>query len=199
LRSAIHILAKHHPELTENTGEKTTKIALQFLRYNHRTKFLLELDEGENHLKDFINNYKKRIHYYHCRNPKQPVIVVFDNDKGANGIVQLIRNEKKITCDEVRDSVFVHWFENLYIVFVPRKNRIPIDIEGLFDDETRLRKHKGLCFNTIPNRNEEKDLSKSSFAKHIVSAQRTTIDFSSFEPLLNSLKEAIQHYRSIST
>lgn len=84
---------------------------------------------------------------------------------------------------------------NLYIVLTPLSPKgEDMDIEYFFDDATRLKQHKYKCFNTADNRDNKTDLSKESFAKNIIKAQKTSIDFNKFTPLLNRITAAITHY-----
>ncbi|WP_201775691.1 hypothetical protein [Photobacterium angustum] len=60
-----------------------------------------------------------------------------------------------------------------------------------------MKHSNGKCFNTVRNRNDNKDLSKDAFATHIVKENKKNIDFTGFKPLLNSIVEVINHYESI--
>ncbi|TXK96817.1 hypothetical protein BMR11_11090 [Methylococcaceae bacterium CS5] len=71
------------------------------------------------------------------------------------------------------------------------------DIEALFDDETRLKKHNGRCFNTVLKRDDNVDLSKMHFANYIIKEQKTSINFSNFKYLLNRISDVIDHYAEL--
>ena len=99
---------------------------------------------------------------------------------------------------DCRKADFIHVLHNLYIVLTPLspKNE-DTDIESLFDDTARLTKHNGKYFNTVDSRDKKTDLSKDAFAKHIVKAQKGSINFNGFTPLLDRIIAAITHYDSI--
>lgn len=89
--------------------------------------------------------------------------------------------------------------KNLYVVFTPlAPGGGNTDIEFFFDDKTRLIKNiKGKSFNTVKNRDSKADLSKDSFAMHIVKENKSKIDFNGFKPLLNTIVNVIDHYKTI--
>lgn len=205
LKSAIYMLAKSYQDLaTKKTSEKKYELHLQFINYTKRTKFLLELDGGSDYLASFVKQYKERYKRYKAPRQNNPVIVILDNDTGADGVLGVLNKDgfknKKIypnECDK-RDADFIHACHNLYVVLIPRKNDKDMpDIESLFNDQYRLRTYKGKCFNTITARNEDTDLSKAAFATHIVKTHKQNIDFSSFKPLLDRLVKVIKHHNNI--
>jgi RNA-directed DNA polymerase len=208
LKSAISELKAHYPKLSIGEG-KDYQLLLRFVEYSKRTRFLLELFGGTAYLGGFIKDYESRIKFYKAPKPQHPTIVFLDNDKGSDNIIRPLKHElnKKITLvppqsDPVKGMHtcdFIHVVENLYVVFTPLgKSDCPTDIEYFFDDAARLVKHPtGLCFNTVTKRNTNTDLSKDSFANHIVKAQKKSVNFEGFKPLLDRVVKVINHYDSI--
>ena len=204
LKSAIHMLANRYPRLASpQSASSPYTLQLRFLEYTERTRYLLELHGGTDYLKDFIRHYKTHFNYYTAPNPVNPVIIFVDNDKGPKGLISYVNsiNGKTIvpsSVSDIRKSNFVHIFHNLYLVLTPQgSGGCMTDIEYFFKAPDRLRQYKGKCFNTIANRNEDTDLSKDSFARHVVLPNKSNIDFSGFNALLDRIVEVIKHYDSI--
>jgi hypothetical protein len=209
LKSAISELVVHYPKLAKTNGNEYD-LLVRFVEYSKRTKFLLQLFGGADHLPDFIRNFEKRMSFYNAPKPQQPAILFLDNDVGPKNIVNLLQSKTFNTqislfptgLDpklDVRKAEFIHVIRNLYVIFTPLGAADgETDIEYFFHDTTRLMKHTtGHCFNTVKNRNPKTDLGKDAFANHIVKAQKKKIDFNGFKPLLARVVKVIDHYDSI--
>jgi hypothetical protein len=201
LKAVIHMLADKHSSLASaKSGNSSYKLLLKFVEYSERTKYLLELYGGTDYLMDFIKNYNLNYNVYKAPKPNNPVIIVVDNDDGPKGLINYINKIKDAklfpqTAKDIRSSEFIHIFHNLYLVLTPRaEDNCPTDIEYFFTDKDRLREYKNKCFNTHSNRDTENDLSKDSFANHIIHANKNDIDFSRFNGLLNRMEKVIEHY-----
>lgn len=207
LKSAISILAANYAKLAcPATPLKPYELLVHFVEYSERTRFMLELYGGTDYLKGFIQHFQKQYKFYRAPKPQHPVIIILDNDDGPNGLLGYVvaipstelyptgLDKKK----DMRNAEFIHVFHNLYIVLTPLSPAGEnTDIEYLFDDATRLKKHNGKCFNTIDKRDDKTDLSKDSFAKHIIKGQKSSINFDGLKPLLDRIVAAIAHYDSI--
>ncbi|WDE02953.1 RNA-directed DNA polymerase [Thalassomonas viridans] len=207
LKTAINILAANFPDLAKTKTVTTPyELLLRFVEYSERTKFLLELHGGTDYLKHFIMGYESKLKRYKAPKPKHPVIIVIDNDTGPQGLLHYVANissaiispNSLILKQDYRKADFIHIFHNLYIVLTPRgAGNTHTDIEYFFKDIDRLRTYKGKCFNTVANRDEERDLSKDAFAKQIIKAQKKVVDFSNLKPLLERFVMVIKHYSTI--
>lgn len=210
LKSAISQLHLNYKQLVDK-NESQYDLHVRFLEYSKRTRFLLELYGGADYLRGFIDNYETKCKVYEAPKPHNPVIIFIDNDKGPKQIENLLKSSfiNKITLfpekldpqNDIRNADFIHILRNLYVVFTPKGNGgEETDIEYFFDDDARLKKHSnGLYFNTVQNRNDKKDLSKEAFAQHIVKAQKKSISFARFPPLLDRVVDVINHYKTINT
>lgn len=209
LKSAISILVANYPSLaTPKTQTSSYELLVRFLEYSRRTRFLLELFGGTDYLKDFIGSFEASSKFYKAPKPQHPVIIVLDNDEGPKGLLNYIVGFKSIkpklfppTLDlktDIRKATFIHVVNNLYIVLTPLNLKGEFtDIESLFDDEARLKQYKGKCFNTAEKREKKVDLSKDSFANHIIKAQKGSINFDGLRPLLDRVVAAMNHYDAI--
>jgi hypothetical protein len=207
LKTAINMLASSFPSLGKvKTSDTPYELLVRFVEYSERTRFLLELYGGADYLKDFVKGYKMQSKRFAAPKPVNPVIIVVDNDEGPKDLLNYIAKildaaiyptTLKLNTD-IRKSDFVHIFDNLYIVCTPLgDNYCNTDIEYFFNDTDRLKKYNGKCFNTVGDRNPDKDLSKDAFAKNIVKAQKKDVDFSGLKPLLNRVLQVIAHYNTI--
>ncbi|WOH37656.1 retron Ec67 family RNA-directed DNA polymerase/endonuclease [Thalassotalea fonticola] len=207
LKTAINMLASDFPALANvKTATTPYELLLRFVEYSERTKFLLELHGGADYLKHFIMGYESQLKQYKAPKPKQPVIIVIDNDTGPQGLLSYVSNISSATISptslvlkqDYRKADFIHIFHNLYVVLTPLGvNDSYTDIEYFFKDIDRLRKYKGKCFNTVTNRDGDKDLSKDAFSKQIVKAQKNIVDFNDLKPLLERIVKATKHFDTI--
>jgi hypothetical protein len=207
LKSSISELVSSYPQLAKSKSLTSEyKLLLQFTKYTKRTKFLLELDGGVDHLKGFIDNFNKKYWFYKAPIPRHPVIIVLDNDRGPKDILNYLSSVKSATIypaspvskKDFRKAEYIHIINNLYIVLTPLgENGETTDIEDLFDDAARLKMHKNKCFNITSKRDDTSDLSKDSFSKNIVKSQKKSINFNGFKPLLDRIVQAIDHYDTI--
>lgn len=206
LKSAINTLANKFPKLAAaKTKSSEYKLLIRFFEYSKRTRFLLQLHGGTSYLNYFLSQFDKHYVFYKTPTPQHPVIIVLDNDSGLTSIVSKLKTIDSVIVypltlkkDDYKKANFIHVTHNLYVVLTPLNMKSEdTDIESLFDDATRLKQHKGKCFNTADKRDEKKDLSKDSFAKQIISGQKKTISFAGLIPLLDRIGAAITHYDSI--
>lgn len=138
------------------------------------------------------NKFLKKYSKERTNNLSNPVIMIFDNDKG--GILDAIPVIKKSSYKkdggafnggEVdRDVEYFNPFGNLFIVPVPRKKsmgRESFDIESLYDDETRIGwvNEKGVVNNKV------------RFAIYVRDHAKM-INFDGFEPILETISKIVR-------
>lgn len=205
LESAINILVDNYPKLaTKKTKDNAYKLSIRFMKYSGRTHFLMGLNGGgTGSLKNFLNKFDDKYKSYKAPRPQHPVIIVLDNDCGLSGFRKdllkistvTLSSSKPLEKDNDRTTEFIHVVHNLYVVLTPEKDT---SIEDLFDNKTRKTEWSGKTFN--PDDKEidtDKEYSKIIFATRVVKAQKGSIDFNGFKPLLDRVVGAINHYDSI--
>lgn len=136
----------------------------------------------------FLKKYSKEKEAFFSN----PVIVVFDNDKG--GILDTINFMKDIYDKENRasleggvgnrDTEYFNPFGNLFIVPVPRNKsieRVDFDIESLYNDDTRIGwvNEKGVVKNKV------------KFAIYVRDHAKM-IDFDGFDPILGTISKIVR-------
>lgn len=202
LRSAINKLASDHPDLAiQKTSDSPYKLLVKFVKYSKRTRFLLELHGGTSYLKFFITKFDKHFQFYKAPKPQHPVIIILDNDDGfpvikntLNNISSVIVYPTTLKKDDYSKADFIHVMHNLYIVLTPLKNGNDSAIEDLFDDDTKKIKVAGKSFNPEDNADNATEYGKEVFAKKVVAAQKDSIDFEGFKPLLSRIVSVINHF-----
>jgi hypothetical protein len=122
------------------------------------------------------------------------VVLIVDNDSGADEIYNAIRKLAKIKAP--RSDAFVHVAGNLYVVPTPLKaGATKSAIEDCFADEIKNLKLGGKSFNA--NNNED---TIAYFGKHILSVyireNASKVDFTGFAGLLDRVTSAIEAHQA---
>ncbi|WP_181175625.1 retron Ec67 family RNA-directed DNA polymerase/endonuclease [Mesorhizobium sp. B2-3-4] len=192
IRSALKALAVKYPSLIDPGKKPPLKVDL--FNYTKRAATFQDLSGGSDELKKLINNYATRTARFKHGAP-HPVLVIVDNDAGSVGIFQMLT---KLLGKPIGGlDPFYHVIENLYVVPIP-KVATPVAIEDLFDPALLARKIDGKDFDrTGKEKDGSKWYGKNEFATKIVAPERGTIKFDGFEPLLNAVVDAIQHYEGV--
>jgi RNA-directed DNA polymerase len=145
----------------------------------------LQLNGGASHLKAFIEQYLKEIEKFKAPGMQCAVVLVVDNDSGADDICSTIKRLTKKSPS--RKDQYVHIAGNLYMVLTPLKaGANKSTIEDCFADET---------FN--PSNKADPAI---YFGKHILSQHvrehAAKIDFTGFAGLLDRIAAAIEAHQS---
>lgn len=204
LRSAINILQDYYPKLAKSKSKDGEfKILLNIFSYSKRTRFLLELYGGTPYLAQFIHRFEKNYRIFNAPRPSDPVIIVIDNDSGADNILSKIKSIKTATAyptsikkDKYKEADFIHVAHNLYVVLTPLNAGTDTAIEDLFDKETRGTKLSGKSFNPKNNIDSSTEYGKEIFANKVIKNNKKSINFDGFKPLLDRISEAIKHYKT---
>jgi RNA-directed DNA polymerase len=194
---AIRSLAGVYPRLV-TVSASSMKLDVRIFRYpDTSTGRILRLTGGTGDFKGFIADYVKEISRFKAPGKKCPVILLIDNDSGANAVYNMVRNyiQKRPTGNES----FVHIAGNLYLVATPLPQGAKESvIEDCFTAQTKSMKLNGKSFN--PDRgtfDSTKHYDKHIFSKHIDS-NATKIDFAGFAEILTRLTAVIDAYATLS-
>ena len=160
LTHAIQSLAVEFPDLAEVMPDK--KIRLKVRLYKHprsSTARLLGLKSGGNGaLSTFIKAYKKETRRFTGPGLTNPVVILYDNDKGAKCILDAIKDVSKVL--PTGAEPFVHVIKNMYAVPTPGA---PSKIEDLFDATIKATMVNGKTFNDRKNLERDKHYGKKIF------------------------------------
>ena len=135
LRTAIKRLPSYHPLLGEFADDRFSS-ALRFMRYSDTTEKFLGLNGGTGGQKNLILNYKNDLKSYKIKPLAHPVILLIDNDHGAEKIFKVVK--EKIRIPDINtfyndSKLFYHLQDNLYLIKTPKRKTNPKSyIEHLF-------------------------------------------------------------------
>jgi 5S rRNA maturation endonuclease (ribonuclease M5) len=172
--------------------------SIRFFNYSHITKEILRLSGGTGELIKFIVGYKKDISLYKHSGKRHPVIVLIDNDDGANGIFASIGKYQASKKPVDRTLPFYFITENLYIVPTPISN--PTDkscIENFFDQKTLGTVIDGKIFNPSEAMfDKDKEYGKTVFAEKVVRQNQKAIDFIGFQKIIDRILLVVADYKT---
>ena len=201
LKHAIRQLTDFHPKLGE-WEDNSFKSAIRFFNYTGQAHKLLELGGGASDLKYFFikNRYAEDVRGFKHRPLAHPVVILIDNDDGADGkkgLFSTIKTNFNINIDFKSNDSFFHITDNLYLVKTPGKGKkVKSCIEDFFDPKLLKTKWNGKKLNLKKDHGADGEYGKYVFAEKVVRPNADKIDFSGFKPLLERIVAVIDHYKS---
>ena len=196
LKCAIRMLDEFQPMLGSWDGKRFVS-SVSFFNYNNRAHRILELNGGIGDLLYFFikSRYERDIRGFKHRPLRCPVIVLIDNDDGANKLFSTILENYKISIDFKSSEEFFHLTENLYLVKTPETGKNGKScIESLFQSSLLETEIEGKKFNPRKDLDPETEYGKAMFADKIVRLNTDNVDFKGFKPLLERIVSVITHY-----
>ncbi|WP_259728431.1 retron Ec67 family RNA-directed DNA polymerase/endonuclease [Synechococcus sp. CS-1327] len=195
IKSALKHLPKHNfKALFENDIDDDLRLSFKFLNFSDSsTGRILKIQGGTGKLASFVSTYQREIENFRSvPGMKYPVILLLDNDSGADNVMQAAKQVLRLKTNINRNALFTHVCLNLYLVFVPSVGNLKASsIEDLFDSETKAIKVRGKSFSSLSKVDPEIYYGKKIFAKEVIEAQAKSVDFNGFEPLLKRIASAI--------
>lgn len=204
LKAAIGRLKDLYPQFVEEKDGKLNS-KLDLMNYSKVIGELFQLKGGSGDLSNLIVNYEKYISKFKRFRPSQPVIMLIDNDSGAEPIRKIIyKNEttkKKsgVAIPEVKfdkKMSYLHINNNLYIMQTPLSpDGRDSKIEDFFCKETLEEQLSGKSFSPENTFNISTHYSKAIFAEHVVEKKKKEINFDGFKYVFDTLSEVLEHYK----
>lgn len=189
IKSAIQALAAKYPTLTNAVGDLKVKL----FKYTKTSASVQQLGGGSGELLKLVNTYSSRTRKFKIA-PKNPLILVADSDDGSKPLFKVIENRTGKKVDG--SHAWYHLESNLYVVPIPKVGAADTPIEGLFEQILLDTTYEGKKFDRT---NSEKDgtkfYGKKTFATKVVAANKGSINFGRFEPLLTAITEVIEDYK----
>jgi RNA-directed DNA polymerase len=195
LLHAIRSLAVSYPKLATISPNNKVALNIRILKtVKTSAGRVLQLGEGTSFLEAFIKGYYGEISRFKAAGMRCAVVLVVDNDSGADDICNTIRRLTKRS--PARTDPFTDIAGNLYMVFTPLKaGATKSAIEDCFADAIKNLKLGGKTFNP-----DGKADSSRYFGKHILSQyvreNASKIDFTGFTGLLDRITAAIEAHQS---
>jgi RNA-directed DNA polymerase len=197
LRAAIYSLSAKYPQLVETSKDGSKKLKIKLFKYTDQIKHLMGLTGGTGEMVKFMMNFTKECAFFKAPNGLKPVIMLIDNDQGASDIYNKIHQIKKLAKKPDGNDELHYIGQNLYVLPTPLNKGNQTMIEDLFDPALLKTVLNGKTFNPNDKKMTTQEYSKNHFAKYVVKAQQATIDFSGFEPLLNSILKIVNHHGKV--
>jgi len=168
---------------------------VMFLRHSKTKGRLLNLGGGTGGIAKFIHLYRHQKKPYGHAPMSAPVIILTDNDEGADCVFKAAKKEYKVTIDLQSSAAFYHLGENLYLVKTPVGATPKGDtaIEDLFPAVVLNTKIDGKSFDKNKLHGDHSSYGKIIFADKVIRPKASTIDFSGFTPTLQGIAAAISH------
>jgi RNA-directed DNA polymerase len=201
LREAVRSRTAFHPVLGSKKADRFEH-AVRYFNYGGLAHEILDLGGGgSGNLKSIPLDYRRSFQPSKSdpraiahRPLAHPVILVLDNDDGLGAVASTIWDNFKVKIDMKTTADFYHITENLYVVKTPEAGGKSA-IESLFPEVWRKTQLNGKKFNPSNTINPATEYSKEVFANSVVKPNASKIDFSGFDPLLQRIAAAIEHYR----
>jgi len=196
LRCAVKSLAAAYPKIV--AAGPAPKLKVRFLKYaDRRTSEVTELTGGVGGICKLLKNYHEDLGTkFRAPAPKHPVIVLIDNDSGADSIYGAIAGITKKPKPKGKAD-FIHVAGNLYVVPTPLLPGLAkTAIEDFFDAPTLATVLEGRTFSRKSEFDGSKYYGKASFALDVVAKHANTIDFKNFALLLDRVVAVINDYET---
>jgi hypothetical protein len=197
LKCAIRSLAKSFPSLVEEKDGQITH-SVNFLRPTGATRDVLNLGHGALGQASPVFTILKHTQKYVHKPLQHPVIMLCDNDGGADKVFKNAANKCGKKISKTTTDPFYHLGDNLYLVKVPEVTpTIDRDIEDLFEPELLGTVLDGKPFDKKKDHGDETAYGKVVFAEKVVRANASTVDFSGFSDLLSRIDQCLTHYKTV--
>jgi len=213
LKAALKKLYAEYPNLITKKSDGGYEFKISFLRKSKRLSYFFGINQdGADAMKNLYNYFSPTAGGKKCYpdylsyfskicdcNPKNPVILVFDNEL-ANDKKPLSNFIKHARLETLKDdlkkdlSIKLIGNGNLFLITNPLiGNKTECEIEDLFDRNTLDHKIKGKTFSLKDKYDINEYYGKEIFSKY-VSGNYEKIDFSNFRLLLNNFNKITELY-----
>jgi RNA-directed DNA polymerase len=195
LKGAITKLSTFHPKLGK-IEDKKLKLNVRFLNQTSTVHDVLQLGGGTGDFKFFMLRYEELIRSYkHCP-LAHPVILLIDNDDGANEIFSVAKQLGVTNLSHLSTAAFYKLKYNLYLVKTPEigPSKGKTCIEDFFPTSLLATEIEGKKFDPNKKHNEQGKYGKAHFAEKVIKQNAPTIDFGNFTEILNRIVSAIDDY-----
>ena len=156
------------------------------------------LGGGTGDMVKLIQKYDAMAKMYLHRPMAHPVILLIDNDDGANSIFGIIKSLFSIAVSHSTTSPYYYLGYNMYMVKTPELGESKIScIEDLFPSAVTATQLAGKHFDPDKKHEDDTKYGKHVFAENVVRPNMGAIDFSGFTPLLERVVNVIDHYATV--
>jgi hypothetical protein len=194
LQHAIRSLAVAYPKLATVSAGNQIKFNVRILKTEQTsTGRILQLGGGASNLNEFVKQYLSEIERFKAPGMQCAVVLVVDNDSGADEICKTIKRLTKK--NPSRTAQYVCIMGNLYMVLTPLKaGGIKSTIEDCFADEIKSLTLGGKTFNPDSKADPALYFGKYILSQH-VRENAAKIDFVGFAGLLDRISATIEAHQ----
>ncbi|MCP5061243.1 MAG: RNA-directed DNA polymerase [Ignavibacteriae bacterium] len=191
LKCALKQLKNEYEEFVQGNDNGGVDFKIRFLNMSKSLTDVFDISTGASGLLFLINMYEKNMKAFKGEGRRCPVIILVDNDDGANKIKNRIKNKLDISGDIAANKHY-KFIDNLYIMFVPEVTNGAI--EDLFDTSIFNTKLNGKTFNRAKDINEKTEYGKIVFAEKVIKVKQKEINFDNFKSVFDRFKLIIKEY-----
>ena len=202
IKRAIRLMSEQFPLLVKANEKGELDWNIKFFNPSETLIEILNLGNGTDGQKQLIYCYEEYLARYN-HNPliKSPIIILCDNDEGAEKVFKAARAKAKVEINTHTDDAFYRIFKDLYLVKIPevkdKETVIETVIEDLFSEKLLNTKLNTKSFNykkKINEIDENTEYGKDDFAQKVVSKATDPDDFDGFKELLKRIQGAIDDH-----
>lgn len=202
LKCAIDSLYLSYPALVRVDDRTKNRILnITLFKTNAKKEYFLDLYGGAADYVRFFRRHREQCKKFERQPPKNPVIIVLDNDTGPSDFINNIIKEYSHLprkSEDVRKHKFLHLENNLYVLLTPLlAGDKQSCMEDFFKDEVLTKTINGKSFDKSNNHDSTTTFGKDRFANNIIRENRQTIDFSLFKPILDAMVDINNHFKNL--
>ncbi|AFA46955.1 retron Ec67 family RNA-directed DNA polymerase/endonuclease [Acetobacterium woodii] len=218
LKAAMKSLCDEYPNLITKSSDTEFEFKVSFLRRTKRLNYFLNItQDGADTISSIYkfsqaNNEKGYINYLEYfkkisnTNPKNPVILIFDNElngdqsKGKNNknkplqkFINLINLDNE-SHEKFKNSLSYNILGNFHLLTNQLvNNKDQCEIEDLIESKVWNNRIGGKTFSIDKEFDLDKHFGKEIFSQYI-EQNYETIDFENFKPILDNISQIIDEY-----
>jgi len=195
LKLALRSLAASFPSLVTTTAFGQVR-NVGFFNHTDIADNVLKLGGGSGGMQLLIKDYANVLKYFRNKALAHPVILVIDNDDGADDILSAIHTMTKTKIYRTSTAHFYHIVNNLFLVKTPELGSHGTSrIEDLFKPSLLNTKIDGKAFNPAKKIDPTKEYGKVVFAEKVVRPNAAKVDFSAFQHFLGRIEAVLKYYK----
>jgi hypothetical protein len=165
------------------------------MKYTQATHDVLQIGGGSGDLKHLILNHKDLVTRFKHTPLAHPVILLIDNDDGANELFSVIKQVGGPAINHASTDPFFKINTNLYIIKTPAVGtKIKTCIEDFFDASVLSTSLDGKSFDPNKKHGDDTKYGKARFAEKVIRPNKNTVDFSRFDQILDRIVDALEDY-----
>lgn len=196
VRCAMRAFADDYPKLADKKGDAVS-LKVRLFNYSDHTRRLLGIAGGSGHFNNLIKDYRKNLKPFTAPHAdRYPVILLVDNDAGADGIYKVVRAITKSPCDGKEPFYFIG--DNLYVVPTPLTDTgAATMIEDFLPSKWREEKLGVKTLNLGREIDVATEYGKALFAEHVIKRRRNEVEFDAMRPILDRIVTVIEDYAAM--